>query len=50
MKIARKEGWTMSTRVIGTSISSLAGDGLERAFSLAIGLAAARFGEEVFEA
>ncbi len=50
MKIERKEGGTMNTGVIGTSISPLAGDGLDEAFGLAIGLGAIRSGEAVLEA
>ena len=39
----------MITRLIGASISPLAGDGLDEAFGLAIGLWAVRFGKGVFE-
>jgi hypothetical protein len=49
MKEERKEGSAMITGVIGASISPLAGDGLDEAFGLAIGLGAVGFGEGVFE-
>ena len=50
MKIERKEGCTMITGLIGASISPLAGDSLDEAFGLAVGLWPVRFGEGVFEA
>ncbi len=50
MKVVRKEGGTMNTGVIGTSISPLAGDGLDEAFGFAVGLGAIRSGEAVLEA
>ena len=49
MKIERKKGRSMVTGVIGTSISPLAGNSLNEALGLAIGLRAIGFGEEVFE-
>jgi hypothetical protein len=50
MKVVRKEGSSVGTRVIGTSISPLAGDGLDEAFGLAVGLRTIGLGEEVSEA
>ena len=50
MKVVGKEGSTVGTRVIGTSIGPLAGDGLDEAFGLTVGLRAIGFGEEVGEA
>ena len=50
MKIERKEGSSMVTGVIGASIGPLAGDGLDEAFGLAIGLRAIGSGEAMLEA
>jgi hypothetical protein len=50
MKVVGKEGSSVGTRVIGTSIGPLAGDGLDEAFCLAVGLRAIGFSEEVSEA
>ena len=50
MKIKRKEGSTMVTGVIRASVSPLAGDGLDEAFGLAIGLRAIGTGEAMFDA
>jgi hypothetical protein len=50
MKIDRQEGSSMVTGGIGTGISPLAGDGLDEAFGLAIGLRTIGFGEEVTQA
>ena len=50
MKVVGKEGSSMGTGVIRTSIGPLAGDGLDEAFGLAVGLRAIGFGEEVSEA
>jgi hypothetical protein len=46
----RKESSAMITGLIRASIGPLAGDGLNEAFGLAIGLRAVGFGEEMFEA
>jgi hypothetical protein len=50
MEVVRKVSSTVMTGVIGSGIGPLAGDGLDEAFSLAVGLGAIRFGEEMFEA
>ena len=50
MKVGRKEGSTVVTGVVGSGIGPLAGDGLDEAFSLAVGLGAIGFGEEMLEA
>jgi hypothetical protein len=50
MKIDGEEGSSVVTGVIGASVSPLAGDGLDEAFGLAVGLRAIRFGEAMFEA
>jgi hypothetical protein len=50
MEIEREESGTVLTGVIGTSIGPLAGDGLDEAFGLAIGLRAIGSGEEMLEA
>ena len=50
MKVVGKEGGSMATGVIRTSISPLTGDGLDEAFGLAVGLKAIGFGEKIFEA
>ena len=49
MEVVRKVSGAMVTRVIGSGISPFAGDGLDEAFGLAIGLRAVGFGEGVFE-
>ena len=50
MKVKRKKGGAMVTGVIGASVGPLAGDGLDEAFGLAIGLRAIRSGEAMLEA
>jgi hypothetical protein len=50
MKIGGKEGSSVVAGVIRTGIGPLAGDGLDEAFGLAVGLRAIGFGEEMFEA
>jgi hypothetical protein len=50
MKIGGKEGSSVVAGVIRTGIGPLAGDGLNEAFGLAVGLRAIGFGEEMFEA
>jgi hypothetical protein len=50
MKIERKESSAMVAGVIRAGVGPFAGDGLDEALSLAIGLRAIGFGEEVTEA
>ena len=50
MKVKRKEGGAMVTGVIGAGLGPFAGDGLDEALGLAIGLGAVRSGEAVFDA
>ncbi len=50
MKVVRKEGGAMVTGVVRPGISPFAGDGLDEALSLAIGLRAVRPGEVMFKA
>jgi hypothetical protein len=50
MKIERKESSSMVTGVIGTGVGPLAGDGLDEAFGLAIGLGTIGSRETVFDA
>ncbi len=50
MKVMREEGSAVVAGVIGTGVGPLAGDGLDEAFGLAIGLRAVRSGEAVFDA
>ena len=50
MKIVMKEGSTVVAGLIRSGISPLAGDGLDEALGLAIGLRAIGFGEAVFDA
>ena len=50
MEVEREEGGAVVRGVIRTSISPFAGDGLDEAFGLAVGLGAVRFGEEMLEA
>jgi hypothetical protein len=50
MKVVGKEGSSVVTGVIRTSISPLAGDGLDEAFRLAVCLRAIGFSEEMGEA
>ena len=50
MKVVGKEGSSVTAGVIRTGVSPLAGDGLDEAFGLAVGLRAIRFGEEMIEA
>ena len=47
MEVEREEGSAMVTGVIRTSVSPLAGEGLDEAFGLAIGLGAVRACEEM---
>ena len=49
VEVERKALSAVITGVIGTSVSPLAGDGLDEAFGLAIGLRPIGSGEEVFE-
>ena len=46
----RKVSRAMGAGLIGTSISPFAGDGLDEAFGLAVGLRSIGFGEEMFDA
>jgi hypothetical protein len=50
MEVEREAGRAVVAGVVGAGISPLAGDGLDEAFGLAIGLGAVGSGEEVFEA
>ncbi len=50
MKVVGKEGSSVVARAIRTCIGPLAGDGLDEAFGLAVGLRAIGFGEEMLEA
>jgi hypothetical protein len=50
MKVVGKEGSPVVAGVIRTGVGPLAGDGLDKAFGLAVGLRAIGFGEEMFEA
>jgi len=50
MKIVRKEGSSVVAGVIRAGISPLAGNGLDEAFGLAIGLRTIRSGEAMYEA
>lgn len=50
VKIVGKKGSTVETGVIGSGISPFAGDGLDEALGLAVGLGSIRSGEEMFEA
>jgi hypothetical protein len=50
MKVVGKEGSSVVAGVIRTGIGPLAGDGLDEAFGLAVGLRAIGFGEEMLEA
>jgi len=50
MKVVGKESSSMGTGVIRTGIGPLAGDGLDEALGLAVGLRAIGFGEEMCEA
>ena len=50
MEVEREEGSAVRTGVIGTCISPLAGDGLDEALGLAVGLRAIGSCEEVMEA
>src|SRR5205085_613892 len=50
MKVGGKEGSSVGAGVIRTGIGPLAGDDLDEAFGLAVGLRAIGFGEEMFEA
>ena len=45
-----KEGGAVVAGVVGAGIGPLAGDGLDEAFGLAVGLRTIGFGEEMFEA
>jgi hypothetical protein len=50
MEEEREEGGAVDTGVVGAGISPLAGDGLDEAFGLAVGLRAIGFGEEMADA
>ncbi len=50
MKVVGKEGSSVVAGAIRTGIGPLAGDGLDEAFGLAVGLRAIGFGEEMLEA
>ena len=50
MEIEREERSAVITGVVGASVSPLAGDGLDEAFGLAIGLRAIGTGEEMTQA
>jgi hypothetical protein len=50
MKVVGKKGSSVDAGVIRTGIGPRAGDGLNEAFGLAVGLRAIGFGEEMFEA
>ena len=50
MEVMRKEGGSLVTGVIASGIGPFAGDGLDEAFGLAIGLWAIGAGETVFDA
>jgi len=50
MEIEGEESGAVFTGVIRTSISPFAGDGLDEAFGLTVGLRAIGFGEEMLEA
>ncbi len=50
MKLEREEGRAVVTGVVGSGIGPLAGDGLDEAFGLAVGLWAIGSGEEMFKA
>ena len=50
MKVVRKISSALVAGVIGAGISPFAGDGLDEALGLAVGLRAVGFGEGVFEA
>ena len=50
MKVVGKEAGAMVAGVIRACVGPLAGDGLDEAFGLAIGLGAVGSGEAVFEA
>ena len=50
MKVVRKISSAMTAGVVGTGVGPLAGDGLDEAFGLAIGLRAIRPGKAMFDA
>ena len=50
MKVVGKEGSAVIAGVIRTGVGPLAGDGLDEALGLAVGLRAIGFGEEMFKA
>ena len=50
MEVVREVSSAMAARVIRASIGPLAGDGLDEAFGLAVGLRSIRSGKGVFEA
>ena len=50
MKVVRKKGSSLVAGVIASGIGPFAGDGLDEALGLAIGLWAVRSGETVFDA
>jgi hypothetical protein len=49
MEVVREVSSALAARVIGASIGPLAGDGLDEAFGLAVGLRSIRFCKGVFE-
>jgi len=50
MKVVGKEGSAVVAGLIGSGVGPLAGNGLDEAFGLAVGLGAIGFGEAVFDA
>ena len=50
VEVEWEEAGAVITGVIGAGVSPLAGEGLDEAFGLAVGLRAIGFGEEMFEA
>ncbi len=50
MEVEREEGGAVVTGVVRACVGPFAGDGLDEAFGLAVGLWAVGFGEEVLEA
>ena len=50
VEVEREEGGAVVAGVIRTSVSPLAGEGLDEAFGLAVGLRAVGFGEEMLDA
>lgn len=50
VEVEWEAGSAVVAGVVGTGVGPLAGDGLDEAFGLAIGLGAVGFGEEMLEA